>query len=249
MDRYSASAIAHGDLDLLNPLSPARLDEVVELLDLPPGALVLDVGCGRGEALIRIAERWGSGGLGIDLHEPYVLDARERACGRAPALQFEAADAAGADLQRDGYDLAMTIGSSHAFGGDFRHALRELAALARPGGQVLLGEGFWRREPGAEYLTALGASAGELADYAGLVAAGMEAGLTPLYATVATEEEWDRYEWRLVRNGERHAAAHAGEAGIDDLLAWVRGGRDRYLAPGGRDTLGFGLFLFARPAT
>jgi hypothetical protein len=23
--------------------------------------------------------------------------------------------------------------------------------------------------------------------------------------------------------------------------------RDRYLAPGGRDTLGFGLFLFGRP--
>jgi hypothetical protein len=34
----------------------------------------------------------------------------------------------------------------------------------------------------------------------------------------------------------------------EELLAWVRAGRDRYLAPGGRDTLGFGLFLFARPA-
>jgi hypothetical protein len=29
--------------------------------------------------------------------------------------------------------------------------------------------------------------------------------------------------------------------------AWERAGRDRYLAPGGRDTLGFGLFLFSRP--
>jgi hypothetical protein len=65
---------------------------------------------------------------------------------------------------------------------------------------------------------------------------------------VASERDWDRYEWRLVLNGERHAAAHPGEPGMDDLRAFVRAGRDRYLAPGGRDALGFGLFLFARPA-
>ena len=139
---------------------------------------------------------------------------------------------------------SASIGSSHALGGDYAHALRELAALARPGGQVLVGEGYWRRPPGDAYLAALGASADELTDYAGLVRAGEQAGLVPWYATVATEEEWDRYEWTLIANGERYAAAHPDAR---EVAAWARAARERYLAPGGRDTLGFGLFLFARP--
>jgi hypothetical protein len=67
------------------------------------------------------------------------------------------------------------------------------------------------------------------------------------YAAVAGQRDWDRYEWTLVLNGERHAAAHPDDPAMGDLRAWVRAGRDRYLAPGGRDTLGFGLFLFSRP--
>jgi SAM-dependent methyltransferase len=247
MDRATVSAIAHGDLELLNPLSPAQLDEVVELLDLPRGARVLDVGCGRGEALLRIAHRWGARGVGIDSHEPYVAHARRRATEQGAELELHAADAATFAYERGGYDLAMTIGSSHALGGDFRAALGELAALARPGGQVLLGEGYWRREPDEQYLAALGASRDELSDYAGVIGAGAAAGLVPLYAAVAQQTDWDRYEWRLILNSERYAAAHAGEPGTNDVAERARAARERYLAPGGRDTLGFGLFLFARP--
>ena len=243
MDRATASELAHGDLALHNPLSLGRLDEVIALLDLPPHARVLDVGCGAGEALARVCERWDAAGTGVDAHEPLVTRARRR----APELDFHAADARTFPYDRGGYDVAMTIGSSHAFGGDFRYALGRLAELARPGGQVLLGEGYWRRPPDAAYLAELGAEADELANYAGLVRCAMEVGLVPLYATVASESEWDRYEWRLVLNGERHAARHPDDPGMDELLTWVRAGRDRYLAPGGRDTLGFGLFLFARP--
>src|SRR5919202_6154610 len=148
MDRATASELAHGDLALHNPLSLGRLDEVIALLDLPPHARVLDVGCGAGEALARVCERWDAAGTGVDAHEPLVTRARRR----APELDFHAADARTFPYDRGGYDVAMTIGSSHAFGGDFRYALGRLAELARPGGQVLLGEGYWRRPPDAAYL-------------------------------------------------------------------------------------------------
>jgi hypothetical protein len=87
----------------------------------------------------------------------------------------------------------------------------------------------------------LGAQPDELTDYAGLIRTAIEAGLTPLYAIAASDREWDRYEWTLVLNGER--------SGDPEVREWVRRGRDRYLAPGGRDTLGFGLFVFQRALT
>jgi SAM-dependent methyltransferase len=238
-DRARWSEIAHGDLRLLNPLSDSILAEAIEVLDVPIGASVLDIGCGRGEALIRICSRWRTKGVGVDLHEPYIEAAREVASQVGGRLKFVAGD--GAEYVRsmkDPVDLAVCIGSSHAFGGDYEYGLQSLAGLVPRGGQVLLGEGFWRRAPSAEYLDALGATEDELTDYAGLVKAGMLAGLTPLYAVVAGERDWDRYEWTLVLNGER-----SGDPKVRD---WVRDGRDRYLAPGGRDTLGFGLFLFRR---
>jgi hypothetical protein len=33
---------------------------------------------------------------------------------------------------------------------------------------------------------------------------------------------------------------------VEDFLAWIRNGRRRYVELGGRETLGFGLFLFER---
>ena len=123
-------------------------------------------------------------------------------------------------------------------------ALRE---LVRPGGEVLLGEGYWRRPPSAEYLDALGgASADELPDYSGLMRAAEEAGLTPLHSSVASEADWDRYEWRLILNAERWAAAHPADPGAEVLRERARHARERMTMPDGRETLGFALVLLRR---
>ena len=238
-DRARWSEVAHGDLRLLNPLSDAILAEAIEVLDIPIGASVLDIGCGRGEALMRICARWRARGVGVDLYEPYIEAARSGASQGGARVKFVVGDAAAyvRDLRKP-VDLAVCIGSSHAFGGGYELGLRSLAGLVGIGGQVLLGEGFWRRSPDPAFLEALGGTADEFADYGGLVRAGIDVGLTPLYAAVASERDWDRYEWTLVMNGER-----SGDPAVQE---WVRAGRDRYLAPGGRDTLGFGLFLFGR---
>jgi SAM-dependent methyltransferase len=227
VERAEASRIAHGDLRLWNPLSEEALDEAIELLDLPPGARVLDVACGRAEVLRRVAERYDVRPQGYD-SDPALVES-------APAeLGVEARDA-----PPDGpFELVVCIASSHALGG-FPAALDTLHELTVPGGQVLLGEGYWRRPPTDEYLEALGgATADELADYGGLIRAAETAGLTPVYSSAASEADWDRYEWRVILNSER--------SGLPELRERAAGARKRLALPGGRETLGFALVVLRR---
>jgi SAM-dependent methyltransferase len=226
MDRAEASRIAHGDLLLWNPLSERALDEAIELLDLPPGATVLDVAAGRGEVLRRVSERWDVRGRGYD-SDPALVE--------GTGMEVR-------DTPPEGpFDLVICIASSHALGG-FPEALDRLRELTEPGGQVLLAEGYWRRPPGDGYLEALGgASAAELSDYGGLMRAGEAAGLVPVHASVASEQDWDRYEWRLILNSER--------SGHPELRERAGAARGRLALPHGRETLGFALLLLAnRPA-
>jgi SAM-dependent methyltransferase len=246
--RERLSAIRHGDLAFHNPLDPAVVDEVLAVAGLGPGDRAVDIGCGPGELLVRLAERTGCAGLGVDLAVAQIEEARRRAAARAPdsALRFEPTDAGGID---GAFELAACVGSTHALGG-LDDALRRLAEVTCPGGHVLLGDGFWAREPSDAYLEALGgATRDELLTYPELVRAGEPHGLAAVYVRVATEADWDRYEWTLIANGARYLVEH-GRAGpnpeADELRAWTDASRDRVLGPGGRGTMGFALVLLRK---
>jgi SAM-dependent methyltransferase len=230
MDRATVSRIAHGELSLYNPLAEADLDEAIGLLALASGARVLDVACGGAEVLRRVASHWEVEATGYDADAELI----ERARIRSPELTLLVAE----EPPPGPFDLAVCIASSHALGG-FPGALGRLRELVAPGGQVLLGEGYWRREPAPEYLDALGgATADELGSYGELLAAAHEAGLTPLWSCVASERDWDRYEWIQVLNAERH--------GAEPLRERAAAARRRLTLPGGRETLGFALALLRR---
>ena len=239
MDRDRISAITHGDRPFHNPLDPARIDEAIDRLGVRAGDRVLDVGCGPGELLVRIAERTGAGGLGID-RSPIVIDqARQRARERAPGaeLEFVAGDA---DAAGGTFAAACCLGSSHALGG-LAPALERLAACAPT---VLLADGFWQREPDPAFLEALGgATRDELPDYEGLLGAGRAAGLEPVWVATSTQRDWEDYEWALIANGDAYARAHDDGGPVRE---WVARARERLLAPGGRDTIGFALIVLRR---
>jgi SAM-dependent methyltransferase len=238
VDARRFSLVAHGDLPWWNPLDGEAFDRAVVAAAPPAGARILDVGCGNGALLARALRAVpGSTGVGVDRA---ILPGTVAA--GAAFLEEEFAPTRWAP---GSFDLVLCVGASHAAGGAAA-ALRALGSLVRPGGAVLLGEGFWEREPDAGYLDLLGATREELRDFAGTAGLGAAAGLEPVAAEATTREAWDRYEGAYAANVERFVAAHRADPDAAAMLARIRPWRAGYLR-WGRTTLGFGLFVFRRP--
>ncbi len=253
MDTWKFFDVTHRDHVICNPMSLARIDELISLLDLPSRPRVLDVASGKGEFLLRLAERYGGpagagfSGVAIDISPYVVAELRRGAGARAPGASIEILeqDASAYQPAAASFDLGCCIGASWIYGG---HAgtLSALAAAVRPGGQVLVGEPFWRRDPDEGYLTEAGLRRDEFGTHAENVATGERAGLVPLLALVSSGEEWDRYETLQWRATARWVASHPEDPDIPELVERVAQARHAYLT-WGRDTLGWALYLFARP--
>jgi SAM-dependent methyltransferase len=245
IERRDYTRAAHAGMADMNPISPSAVEEIVEALDLAPGARVVDLGCGKGELLLRIAGRYAIDGTGVDRDAGLLAEARAEVERRTllGAVELVESDVLDWTGERASFDLAVSVGAG--FGG-LVDTLARLRDLAQPGGLVLFGDGLWRREPSPRYLDVLGAAPDELTDESGLIAAAERLGLSLIHGVTSSAEDFDRYEAEWAENGERYVAAHPGEPGVEDFLAWLRNGRRRYLELGGRETLGFGLFLFRR---
>jgi len=133
------SAADHFDL---GPLSfwDRHGKRAVERLDLQPGALVLDVGCGTGASAIPAALKVGHEGhvLGIDVAKNMLARAEEKA--KAKGLKnvtFEARDMMASGLPGDRYDAVISVFSVF-FVADMEELVRELWRMVRPSGQLAL---------------------------------------------------------------------------------------------------------------
>ncbi len=103
-----------------------------ELLDLPAGALVVDVGCGSGRAVAELAER-GARAIGVDLSEQMIAAARHR----RPDADFRLGDACDLPIE----DGAATGYRADKVFHDLPDAGKALAVATRvlaPGGRIVL---------------------------------------------------------------------------------------------------------------
>ncbi len=248
-----ASAIAHGAMPFHNPIAEEAIDRLIDLLPLGPADGALDLGCGRGELLLRLAERTGATGTGIDVSEELIAAARRQAEERLPRggdgrATFEVLDAKDFEAPPGSFALAACVGSSHALGG-YAATLERLGELVRPSGYVVVGEGYWARPPGPEQLEALGAGPGDLPDYAGLLRAGEQHRLEPVYGATSGRADWERYEWAYAFNADRYSHDHPDEEGIELLHARAElARRRRYLGATDGEALGFALVVWRRGA-
>ncbi|MEU5531135.1 class I SAM-dependent methyltransferase [Micromonospora chersina] len=166
VDRFRRLAAEGADL-----AGEARLLDTL----VPPGARILDAGCGTGRVAAALAER-GHTVVGVDA-DPVLIDA---ARADHPGPRFLVADLADLDLAAQGepepFDAAVVAGNVMAFvaPGTERAVLTRIAAHLRPDGPVVIGFGTDRGYP----LTELDADA---------VAAGLR--LEHRFAT------WDLRPW------------------------------------------------------
>jgi len=247
MDRARYSFVAHRGIAYWNPIGEARLARALGVVGLSAGQRVLDVGAGVGEMLLGLIERHGVSGVAVEREAMFVREMRERAK-RVDAAKLEIVESDAKSFVREAapesFDVVMCIGASHALG-DYTMTLRGLSRLVKPGGHIVMGEGYWKKPPDPEYLASFGGSAEEMTTHAGNVEEGAAMGLIPLFATTASEDEWDAYEWAYATNIERHLMEHPDDPEADQMRERCRAWRSGYLR-WGRETMGFGVYVFGR---
>ena len=112
----------------------------MEVTGDPPRAL--DLACGKGAVALRLAQDLGYTVEGVDLYEPFIEDARRHAreLGLDEHCRFRAVDMRQAIAESDGVDLV--IYSSVGALGEHDRAIALLRQAVRPGGLVLIDDGF-----------------------------------------------------------------------------------------------------------
>ena len=125
-------------LQLFNDFAAPELRLAVAGLGLPPGARVLDAGCGTGAVLRWLEDAVGADGLvvGIDLSAAHARAARATASPGAAVLQ---ADLLRACIAPATLDLIWSINTVNHLR-DPAAGLAALGKLLRPGGRIVLGQ-------------------------------------------------------------------------------------------------------------
>lgn len=235
VNREQISKLAHAGHPIKAPLDD---DSVRHLLEhgAPRGdERVLDLGCGSAEWLVRaLTEHPHRQAEGVDISEDALRQARAAATrldvGERLALHHQQA----ADFHSpQPFDLVLSVGATHAFGG----LLPTLAAARRhlaPGGRVLIGEGFWEREPSREAVEMLG----EFTDLANTVDRVVADGWTPVHGHVSTRRELDAYEWACWGSLASWALDHPADPDSAQVLETATSRRTEWLRVY-RDTWGF----------
>jgi SAM-dependent methyltransferase len=248
MDTWKFYDITHRGHVLCNPMSLEKLDRLIGLLRLESGARVLDMASGKGEFVIRLAERYGVSGIGVDISPFFVADARKRLSVRAPGAQLSFVEMEGAKFvpeRWESFDLVSCIGASWIFNGH-RGTLEFLVRAAAPGGWVVVGEPHWLQDPPEEYLKATGDSRDLFATHAENVAIGEECGLRLVHTIAGNKDDWDQYEGLQWLAAENFSRSHPDDPDVAEVMERVARDRAAYLK-WGRETLGWAIYAFRKP--
>ena len=112
---------------MINRWDSSHLKRIDRLVTIPPGADVLEVGCGQGHLTRALAER-GIDVVGIDAnpHAETVANTSRVRCMRAEALDFE----------DESFDFVVSVHAIEHIP-ELGGALAEIARVLRPGGKAI----------------------------------------------------------------------------------------------------------------
>ena len=185
--------------------------------------LALDLGCGRGELLIRLVMRWQCAGLGLDRSREWLDLARAEAATRAPTGEFEWVQDdihdAMKEAQLDPLGLAACVGATHALSGPLP-MMRRLKHHVRPGGFVLIGDGAWTGRPSAGALAGLECRPDDYVTAEQWLKAANREQLTPVHVVSSDRGAVDAYEAGYVENLRQALRDGEEVAGAAERIAW-----------------------------
>lgn len=249
MEFHERMAIAHSLHTFCNPISEQSVVDLIRALDLRPGMAALDIACGAGELLVRLAAEQGARGVGVDVSPRLLERAREAAARRAPDADLRFIEMDGAKYRPDAgetFDIVSLIGASWIWKG-YRGTLAALRNLVRPGGQVWFGEPYWKVDPPpASYCEAEDLQPETFTSLAGLDVALREEGFDLIYLVVSSGQDWDRYETLQALATDCWARSHPDHSDREEVQQLCRASVGRYLR-WGREVLGFAQLLLRAP--
>jgi ubiquinone/menaquinone biosynthesis C-methylase UbiE len=143
---HGAMGVAMGWL--MGALNAAQNRATVDALDPPPGAAVLEIGFGPGQALEMLARTHPLGLVaGVDHSELMVARARHRLRANRgdAALDLRLGDAGDLPFPDERFDAVFAVNSFHLWP-DKARALAEMAGVLKPGGDLLLSIRDFRTE-------------------------------------------------------------------------------------------------------
>ncbi len=236
--------IAHTDRHILNPLKQSDLLELGQACQLEEGMRVLDLACGKGEALVQWARAYGIVGVGVGRQAAFIEDAKNRAYELDVGDKVNFITEAPADYPQPHHQFDVISWMMTAEDAALRPRLDLMrTALSPHDGRLMVGAWYWHSTPDADVCDALGIDAAALPTLATI--SDQFDGFELLDMTLPMVRQHDRYQsaqWSAVRRFIDENADHPHRA---DLQAQVNRQRRRYLQHA-RECLGWGVFVLAQ---
>lgn len=230
---------------LMNPLALARAELLGEICRVGATDTVLDLACGKGAFLTRLAERFGAKGVGVDIHPPFLEVARARATERGveASLRFVQGDAGDPACVGGRFEIVSCLGATW-IGGGLSGTLRLMLGWLSPGGWLLVGEPYWADAPSsASRSRHLGGDQGEgFADLPGTLERFEALDLDLVEMVLSTREDWDRYSASQWLNVSDWLVNNPDDPDADEVRRIRDESRRGYLAED-RRCLGWGVFV------
>jgi len=247
MDIWKYFDITHKKHSIMNPMSKEKLDKLFSLLNLKSNSKVLDIACGKGESLIRLAELFSISGIGVDISPYFLKYCQDEKDKRVPNSDIKFLEMDGAKYkpkENEKYNLTMCLGASWIYSG-FKGTIEALKNMTKPGGLTIVGEPYWLREPSGDYLKMSGIKKEEFNSHYKNIDIGEEEGLYCIYTLVSNHDDWDQYETLWWWSTMEYVTDNPDDPDNPELLKKVKKSKMEYLLYG-RDTLGWAIYVFKK---